>query len=249
MCSSSVDMRWESTQLIVNRSMSISHCPDFHCLWHYISQLTYNKMRRTAFSPTNMIRLPRRSWHDSDLRGHRPISPILKLCFSERWGPQTGTLRPAHAVYETPAPLPAVIFRLGPAASDQSATVLLLLCRTWRVSDTAEASLSLNVLFSSCVLFSCRHFLSRLDLICVSVISWIISKLHAAYQMCQTESAGFLSLFWLSCTDVWVMFATSIHCQVSCLSKKCSKLSCFSLHIVRFSANVANSTHLASKAE
>lgn len=183
MCSSSVDMRWESTRLIVNRSMSISHCPDFRFFGRYLSQLTYNKMRRIAFSPPNVIRLPRRSDMTVIFRGgggcHRPISSCPEIVFSERWGAQTGTFRPAHAVYETPAHLPAVVFRLGPAAFDQSATVLLLLCRTWRVSDTAEASLSLNVLFM-CALWT---FLWECE--------WC--KLHAAYQTC---------LFWISRNDV-----------------------------------------------
>lgn len=165
MCSSSVDMRWESTRLIVNRSMSISHCPDFRFFGRYLSQLTYNKMRRIAFSPPNVIRLPRRSDMTVIFRGgggcHRPISSCPEIVFSERWGAQTGTFRPAHAVYETPAHLPAVVFRLGPAAFDQSATVLLLLCRTWRVSDTAEASLSLNVLFM-CALWTFPESVSDL---------------------------------------------------------------------------------------
>lgn len=157
MCSSSVDMRWESTRLIVNRSMSISHCPGFRRFGHYLSRLTYNKMRRIAFSLPNVIRLPRCSDMTVIWGGRRPLSPVLKLCFSERRGPQAGTLRPAHAIHETPAPLPAVVFGLGPAASDQSAAVLLLLCWTWRVSDAAEASLSLNVQFT-CALWHLAFF-------------------------------------------------------------------------------------------
>lgn len=183
MCSSSVDMRWESTRLIVNRSMSISHCPDFRCFGHYLSQLTYNKTRRIAFSPPNAIRLPRCSDMTVIWRGHRPISSVLKIVFSERRGAQTGTLRPAHAIYETPASLPAVVFRLGPAASDQSTTVLLLLCRTWRVSDTAEASLKFE-----CTVYVCSEtfgfFLTECYHISLRVILWIICELHAAYQTC-----------------------------------------------------------------
>lgn len=47
--------------LIVNQSTSICHCPDVRCVGRYLSQLTYSKMRRIAFSPTNAIRLPHRS--------------------------------------------------------------------------------------------------------------------------------------------------------------------------------------------
>uniref|UniRef100_A0A1A8Q9Q7 Uncharacterized protein n=1 Tax=Nothobranchius pienaari TaxID=704102 RepID=A0A1A8Q9Q7_9TELE len=51
----------------------------------------------------------------------------------ERRSSEARTLRPTHAVHETPSPLPAVVFRLGPAASDQPTAVLLLLRWTWRV--------------------------------------------------------------------------------------------------------------------
>lgn len=76
------------------------------------------------------------------------VSFVPYIVFPERRSPQTGTFRTAHAVYENPAPVPAVIFRLGPPAPDQSAAVLLLLCWTWRVSDVAEAGLSLTAHFT-----------------------------------------------------------------------------------------------------
>lgn len=81
MCSSSVDMRWESTQLIVNRSMSISHCPDFLSLGHYLSQLTYNKMRRIASCPTNAIHLLRCSDMTAIWGVTNQSALSLKLCF------------------------------------------------------------------------------------------------------------------------------------------------------------------------
>lgn len=70
------------------------------------------------------------------------VSIVQYILFSERRSSETGTFCTTHAVHETPAPLPAVIFGLGPPAPDQSAAVLLLLCRTWRVSDGAEAGLT-----------------------------------------------------------------------------------------------------------
>lgn len=82
------------------------------------------------------------------MRSTQIVSFVRYILFSERRSPQTGTFRTTHAVYETPAPVPAVIFRLGPPAPDQSAAVLLLLCRTWRVSDGAEAGLSLTAHFT-----------------------------------------------------------------------------------------------------
>lgn len=41
----------KAPRLIVNRSTSISHCPDIRRFGHYLSRLTYNKMRRIAFPP------------------------------------------------------------------------------------------------------------------------------------------------------------------------------------------------------
>lgn len=54
----------------------------------------------------------------------------------ERGSVEKRTLRAAHADHESAAALSAVIFRLGPAALDQPAAVLLLLRWTRRVSPT-----------------------------------------------------------------------------------------------------------------
>lgn len=60
---------------------------------------------------------------------------VVFVLIPERRSSQTRTLRPAHAVHETTPPVLAVVSGLGPAASDQSAAVLLLLRRARRVSD------------------------------------------------------------------------------------------------------------------
>lgn len=67
----------KALRLIVNRSTSVSHCPDFCGFGRYLSQLTYNKMRQISFSPPKAIRLP--SCSDTTGNWHRPISSFL--CF------------------------------------------------------------------------------------------------------------------------------------------------------------------------
>lgn len=58
-----------------------------------------------------------------------------RLCFiTERWSLKTRALCSTHAVDEVEAALSAFYSGLGCSASDQSATVLLLLCWTRRVS-------------------------------------------------------------------------------------------------------------------
>lgn len=149
MCSSSVDMRWEGTRLIVNRSMSISlvqTSASSDTISHSWPTIKWNEYP----SPHRMwsVSLAALTWQWFQRSQTNQFCP--QIVFTERGGPQTGALCPAHAVYETSATLSAVIPGLGPTAPDQSAAVLLLLCRTWRVSDTAEASFKFDCTLCVC---------------------------------------------------------------------------------------------------
>lgn len=61
---------------------------------------------------------------------------VCVCCVLERRSVEKRTLRSAHADHESALALSAVISGLGPTALDQPAAVLLLLCWTWRVSNT-----------------------------------------------------------------------------------------------------------------
>lgn len=68
-------------------------CPDFRFLGHYLSQLTYNKMKRISFSPSHVIRLPRCS--DMTVISEVANQSVLSSnCIHREGGPSNGGALP-----------------------------------------------------------------------------------------------------------------------------------------------------------